>query len=103
MRRAEVYMHKKLTGILDEIIKSKEYRFEYDEDYDGPPISLTMPTTQKEYVFDSFPPFFDGLLPEGFQLESLLRKRKIDRNDLFKQLVIVGQDLVGAVSVKEIL
>jgi serine/threonine-protein kinase HipA len=43
---------------------------------------------------------FDGLLPEGAQLEALLKTHKIDRNDYFKQLVTVGRDLVGSLSVR---
>jgi serine/threonine-protein kinase HipA len=35
-------------------------------------------------------------------LDALLRQQKIDRNDLFGQLVTVGRDLVGAVTVEEI-
>lgn len=101
MRKAKVYMHGQLAGALFEIEKSARYRFSYREDYTGPAISLAMPVTQKDYEFSAFPPFFDGLLPEGFQLEALLRKRKIDRTDLFSQLLIVGQDLVGAVTVAE--
>jgi len=101
MRKAKVYMHDKLAGTLIEIEKNQRYRFSYLEDYEGSAISLTMPATQKSYEFTAFPPFFDGLLPEGFQLEALLRRRKIDRNDLFSQLIIVGQDLVGAVTVEE--
>lgn len=101
MRKANVYLHNHLAGTLIEIEKSTRYRFSYPEAYAGPAISLTMPITQKEYEFNTFPPFFDGLLPEGFQLEALLRKRKIDRNDLFSQLIVVGQDLVGAVTVAE--
>ncbi|MGQ3891658.1 hypothetical protein [Legionella sp. CNM-4043-24] len=34
-------------------------------------------------------------------LEALLRKYKIDRNDCFSQLVLVGQDVVGAVTIEE--
>ena len=101
MRKAKVYFRDQLAGTLIELEKNRQYRFSYLDDYDGPAISLTMPVTQKDYEFTGFPPFFDGLLPEGFQLEALLRKRKIDRNDLFGQLVIVGQDLVGAVTVAE--
>ena len=51
------------------------------------------------YQFDGFPPFFDGLLPEGAQLEALLRQQKLDRDDGFGQLLTVGGDLVGAVTV----
>ncbi|MFH1877877.1 MAG: HipA N-terminal domain-containing protein [Candidatus Omnitrophota bacterium] len=76
----------------------KRYVFEYSNDYSGEPVSLTMPVFRKRYVFDSFPPFFDGLLPEGVQLEALCRIAKLDRNDCFSQLVTVGKDLVGAVT-----
>ena len=61
-----------------------------------------MPTNQKVYNFNNFPPFFDGLLPEGIQLEGLLKLKKIDRGDYFSQLIAVGEDTVGAVTVKEI-
>ena len=40
-------------------------------------------------------------MPEGFQLEALLRQRKLDRNDRFGQLLQVGADTVGAVTVNE--
>ena len=73
--------------------------FAYDEDYDGPRVSLTMPRRSGPYAFDAFPPFFDGLLPEGAQLEALLRQAKLDRSDYFGQLVTVGADLVGNVTV----
>ncbi|GBC60269.1 toxin HipA [Desulfonema ishimotonii] len=102
MRRAEVFFHDKRAGILEEVERAKSYRFIYDADYSGPPVSLTMPPDMKRYEFDRFPPFFEGLLPEGIQLEGLLRTRKIDRNDLFNQLVAVGADMVGAATVREI-
>lgn len=101
MRKANVFMQEQLAGTLTELEKNRRYLFSYLEDYSGLPISLTMPTAQKDYEFIGFPAFFDGLLPEGFQLEALLRKRKIDRDDLFGQLMIVGQDMVGAVTVVE--
>lgn len=100
MRKARVFLHDHEAGWLHEILKGKRYRFTYDDEYLGPPISLTMPVTNRTYDFDTFPPFFDGLLPEGAQLEGLLRLRKIDKNDLFQQLVTVGGDMVGAVTVE---
>jgi len=95
-------MHSKLAGYLTEIEKNKKYKFSYDESYIGEPISLTMPVKQKEFTFNSFPPFFDGLLPEGIQLDGLLRFSKIDKDDYFSQLIATGADLVGAVSVEGI-
>jgi len=102
MRTAKVYVDDQYAGILCESELDKSYRFQYLEGYCGAPVSLTMPINQPIYQFESFPPFFDGLLPEGGQLEGLLMFGKIDRTDLFSQLMIVGNDLVGNVSVKEI-
>ena len=102
MRRAEIFVQKKRAGILEEIEIGREYRFCYDNDYNGPPVSLTMPVENRIYEFNKFPPFFDGLLQEGVQLESLLRLCKIDRDDHFSQLIIVGNDMVGSVTAKEL-
>ena len=101
MRKAEVFMHGVQAGVLEELVPGKSYRFNYIEDYNGPPISLTMPVEGREFFFQNFPPFFDGLLPEGILLEGLLKQKKIDKYDYFSQLVTVGNDLVGAVTVQE--
>ncbi len=102
MRSAKILVSGLEAGILNELDFGKKYRFDYLKSYSGTPVSLTMPLSQLVYEFDSFPPFFDGLLPEGYQLDGLLKFGKIDRNDLFSQLVAVGDDLVGNVTVKEI-
>ncbi len=101
MRKAEVFMQGIPVGVLEEIQKGRSYRFSYREDYDGPAVSLTMPVEKTEFLFGNFPPFFDGLLPEGILLEGLLKQRKIDRHDYFSQLTAVGNELVGAVTVRE--
>jgi serine/threonine-protein kinase HipA len=100
MRVARVFFKGVIAGILSE--SEAGYFFEYDEAYKGDSISLTMPITTRVYEFKTFPPFFDGLLPEGGQLEGLLRLKKLDRTDYFGQLISVGQDLVGAVTVEEV-
>ncbi len=102
MRRARVFFQGIPAGVLEEIQRGTRYRFAYDPDYDGAPVSLTMPLEDREFDFSSFPPFFEGLLPEGVMLEGLLRQRKIDRGDLFSQLLAVGQEMVGAVTVEEL-
>ena len=101
MRRADVSMHSMPAGILEEIEAGEKYRFTYFKKYKGPSIALTMPVNRKVFVFDRFPPFFDGLLPEGVLLEGLLRQCKIDKFDYLSQLIAVGNDLVGAVTVQE--
>lgn len=99
MRRARILVNNIEAGILEEL-KGNKYTFTYHPDYQGAPISLTMPLTHPFYKFDGFPPFFEGLLPEGYMLEALLRKYKIDSNDYFQQLIKVGQDVVGAVTIE---
>lgn len=101
MRKARVLINNIEAGILERSNEG-QYQFRYYPDYHGAPVSLTMPLKNKIYDFDVFPPFFEGLLPEGVMLEALLRKYKIDRNDYFEQLIVVGQDLVGAVTVEEL-
>ncbi len=102
MRKAQIFVHDRKAGILEEI-KGRHYQFFYDPNYDGPSVSLTMPIEKKCYEFDEFPPFFEGLLPEGGMLEALLKKYKIDRNDYFSQLMRVGQDVVGSVTIEQLI
>jgi serine/threonine-protein kinase HipA len=101
MRRAKVFVHGQLAGVLEEHEQNRQYAFSYLDEYKGPALSMTLPLENRYYEFDSFPSFFDGLLPEGEQLEALLRQKKIDRQDHFSQLVVVGNDLVGAITVAE--
>lgn len=100
-RKSSVLVGGKLAAFFEQLEGGK-YRLTYVDAYQGAPISLCMPIANRVYEFSSFPAFFDGLLPEGFQLEALLRIHKIDRSDYFTQLVTVGRDLVGHVSVEEI-
>ena len=102
-KQAKIFMHGKPAGILIQDENLINYTFHYDKGYSGPAISHTLPIKVETYTFTKFPAFFEGLLPEGVQLEALLRLRKIDRNDLFNQLIVVGHDLVGAVTVEEII
>lgn len=101
MRTASIFVHNILAGELIELAQAKHYRFTYLENYVGEPVSLTMPIAQKVRDFEQFPPFFDGLLPEGIMLDGLLRGRKIDRSDMFSQLIACGADTVGAVTIFE--
>lgn len=101
MRKACVLVNGTKAGILKELQRDK-YQFIYVDNYCGAPVSLTMPVINKTYEFDIFPPFFEGLLPEGVMLEALLRKYKLDRNDYFGQLLIVGKDVVGAVTIEDL-
>ena len=100
MRLARILVHGDPAAVLEETAEHTQYRLRYLRGYDGPPVSLTLPVRAEPYTFTRFPAFFDGLLPEGPQLEGLLRIRKIDRHDRFAQLVAVGADVVGCVTIE---
>ena len=101
MREARVFQQNVLAGILRENADGS-YEFHYHPQYQGTPISLTMPVRPQAYSYERFPPFFEGLLPEGFMLNALLRKSKLDADDFLGQLLRVGGDLVGSVTVKPV-
>lgn len=102
MRKSKVFVSGIQAGNFVEMEQGKAYFFEYLPDYSGQAVSLTMPLSQQKYSYENFPPFFDGLLPEGWQLEALLKNKKIDRYDYFSQLMSIGNDTVGNVSLEEI-
>lgn len=101
MKKAEIHQQALLAGVLEEL-EDRRWRFTYADGYSGEPVSLTMPLAQSVHEFDRFPPAFEGLLPEGMQLEAMLRRYKLDRTDLFGQLIVAGQDLVGSLTVQEV-
>jgi serine/threonine-protein kinase HipA len=101
MRKANIYLNGNHAGVLEEQEYLKKYLFTYDNDYKGNHISVTMPVQKEPYIYNGFPPFFDGLLPEGVLLEGLLKQKKIDKNDFFSQLIVIGNDTVGAVTIQE--
>lgn len=100
MRQARVLVKGVPAGILT-AQDNGHYTFSYDPAYQGAPVSLTMPLKQQTFDFDRFPPFFEGLLPEGIMLEAMLRNYKLDKKDYFGQLLTVGHDVVGAVTIEE--
>ena len=64
-------------------------------------ISLTLPKRKEEYVSKVLFPFFDGLIPEGWLLNIVTRNWKLNINNRFDILLIVGRDCVGNVSILE--
>lgn len=101
MKTARIYQQNQLAGVL-ETQDNGSYRFTYEPGFLGEPVSLTMPTSQPVWEFSRFPAPFEGLLPEGVQLDALLRIRKLDRHDLFGQLVAVGHDVVGSLRIEAV-
>ncbi|MCB1215073.1 MAG: HipA N-terminal domain-containing protein [Deltaproteobacteria bacterium] len=97
MRQAKVYFNGIEAGRLMEKEK-RAYRFEYLPSYQGSPISLTLPVEGCVFDFENFPAFFEGLLPEDFQLGAINWEgtRWRLRHHLYK-----NQDTLAAVIVVE--
>ena len=99
---AAVFYSDQRAGMLSKAGNS--YRFIYDDGYlkktGALPISVSLPLRPEAYEFNSFPPFFDGLLPEGWLLDLTSSKYKIDRGDKFALLIAIGGQTMGAVHVE---
>ena len=101
MKKAKVYMHDKLAGILTE--DENGFQFLYDELYlkiaDAEPVSLTLPLTENVYESKTMFPFFDGLIPEGWLLDIAQKNWKFNPRDRMEILLKTCQDCIGAVSI----
>ncbi len=101
-RTAEIYVRDNLAGYLSQT--DEGYQFAYTSDYVNsqfPPVSITMPKTEKIYESKVLFPFFDGLIPEGWLLDIVTENWKIDPRDRFSLLLAACKDPIGCVSVKE--
>lgn len=102
-RRGKVYFRDKLAGSIEEVPEG--YRFSYDPDYsrsaEAMPVSLQMPLTQNVYESKTLFAFFDGLIPEGWLLETAINTWKLDSRDRMGLLLTCCQECIGAVGVVE--
>ena len=106
MRKAQVFRNGMLVG---QVIQhdAKKYEFIYDDVYyvdkHCPPISLTMPKTQKLYESDMLFPCLFNLLSEGVNKKLQCRQLQIDENDHFGLLIATANnDTIGALTVKHV-
>ncbi len=102
MRKANVFLYDKLTGILVE--NEDGYSFTYDQMYlqtQNPlAISNNFPVREKPYTSTVLFPFFDGLIPEGWLLDIAEKNWKINPNDRMGLLLACCKDCIGAVSIQ---
>jgi serine/threonine-protein kinase HipA len=99
-RTVEVYMFEVLAGVLTE--KNSHFSFVYDDDYQGKPLSISLPTTQKLHTSESLHPFFESLAPEGWLRQRYADLQQIDEQDSFGFLIENGKDTLGAVTLKRV-
>lgn len=103
IRKAAVYYHQDLAGILTE---SKDgYVFQYDEAFlkKNVSVSLSLPARPEPYRSAELFPFFKGLLPEGWYLGIVSATQKVDSTNFFELLsTSAGVGTIGAVTVRTI-
>lgn len=103
-RQAQVHINDLKAGILQET--DEGYSFKYLEEYlksDYPePVSLTLPLTDETYQSNTFFPFFDGLIPEGWLLDVVQETWKVNPRDRMGLLLVSCKDTIGNVSITEL-
>jgi len=75
------------------------YDGEYLADADAMPISVTFPLQQEPFLSKQLHPFFDGLIPEGWTLDIVVKNWKLDPRDRMGLLMACCRDCIGAVSI----
>ena len=102
-RMARILVRGMPAGVLYET--DAGYSFAYDAGYlatESPsPVSLTLPLTDKEYESKTLFSFFDGLIPEGWLLDVVVRNWKLSEKDRFGILLVACKDPIGNVSIRE--
>ena len=99
-RTAYIYVRQQLAGQLQET--DEGYQFTYEADYQGSPVSLTLPLQREPYRSKTLFAFFDGLIPEGWLLDIVTKNWKLNPRDRFGILLVACRDGIGNVSVREV-
>lgn len=103
-RSGKVFFKDRLAGIVWQ--DENGYGFEYDKNYlqlkSAVPVSLTLPLRVEPYLQNTMIPFFDGLIPEGWLLDIIVKNWKVNVNDRMQLLLIACKECIGAVSIEPI-
>lgn len=97
-REVKVYLYQDLVGFLRQ--HNEGYEFEYIENYQGKPLSLSLPLSKKRFFSQELFPYFASLVPEGWLKKRYEETQKIDEKDIFSLLVNNGKNLIGAISIR---
>jgi serine/threonine-protein kinase HipA len=101
LRKAEVFYHDRLAGILEETDDGYKFTYEYDYLKVGKPVSLSLPLQEEPFKSTILFSFFAGMNSEGWYRDIVCATKKIDRTDEFGILLVTGDSTIGAVTVKE--
>ena len=101
MRQAHIFYKDQLARILTENDAGYEFRYlpEFLSLETATAVSLTLPLREVAYTSPTLFPFFDGLIPEGWLLDVVLRNTDISILDRMSLLLTCCKDCIGAVSV----
>jgi serine/threonine-protein kinase HipA len=90
------------AGIIEE--HEDHYLFQYLPEYRANPaarpISLTLPLQETPFTGPQLFSFFDGLIPEGWLLDTAEKNWKLDPRDRMGLLLACCRDTIGAVTVE---
>ncbi|MBK8804258.1 MAG: HipA N-terminal domain-containing protein [Fibrobacteres bacterium] len=103
-RRAQVWLHDRCTGILEE--NADGFRFTYLQSHvmdARRPISASLPVRSQPYESPRLFPFFEGMLAEGSLRVLQTRQAKLSEDDSFGLLLATcAEDAPGAVTIRQI-
>jgi serine/threonine-protein kinase HipA len=94
---AQVFLYGEFVGSLHK--EAHAYSFQYQQDYHGQPLSLSLPVSDTPYTLPHLHPFFASLVAEGWLKNKMCRSQHIAHDDLFTLLINNGDDLIGAVKI----
>lgn len=102
-RQGAIYANNQLAGYLTELTANGKvrYTYQYVLEYlvSGVPIGHQFPLQPDAFTFDTFPPFFENLLSEGWIKMYQTTNTRLDKRDEFGLLLHNGRVLIGALSV----
>lgn len=94
-RQVAVFLYDKKIGYLTQ--DNRGFTFEYLPNYNGIPLSLSFPLSQRFYRSEILFPYFASLAPEGWLNKRFSELQQIDESDLFGLLIQNSDNLLGAV------
>jgi len=100
MRKAKVFVDDYFAGLLIEKDEGS-YSFTYANNYNQNPVSLTLPIQEETYYSKTLFPFFDGLIPEGWMLNLIVKNWKIKFTDRMGLLLACCKDCIGNVRIEK--
>ena len=83
---------------------SQDAKFSYAEEYIAshmPPISISLPISDKAFNSEITKNFFEGLLPEGFARKSVANWIHTSEEDYMTILEILGAECLGAIRISD--